>query len=149
MVFVLLKTNLKRTESRYKRGMKEEQCIKIGKSGCKFYYKDKEMTIFHREDGPAIEFASGHKEWYVNDKHHRTDGPAVEWANGAKFWFISGKLHRIDGPAIIRGNGTEEWFINGIRHRTDGPAVEFCNGYKAWYVNGKRLTEEEFKANGK
>ena len=30
-----------------------------------FYFKDKEMTIRHREDGPAIEYANGKKEWYL------------------------------------------------------------------------------------
>ena len=24
--------------------------------------------VLHREDGPALEYASGHKEWYLNDK---------------------------------------------------------------------------------
>ena len=33
------------------------QYIKINGNGSKFYYKDKEMTIFHREDGAAIEYA--------------------------------------------------------------------------------------------
>ena len=29
------------------------QYIVINEFGTKHYYKDKEMTIFHREDGPA------------------------------------------------------------------------------------------------
>jgi hypothetical protein len=33
-----------------------------------FYHKDKEMTIFHREDGPAIEYAGGDKSWWLDDK---------------------------------------------------------------------------------
>lgn len=32
---------------------------------------------FHREDGPAIEYSSGDKEWWFDGKRHRTDGPAV------------------------------------------------------------------------
>ena len=42
------------------------QYIKINELGNKFYYKDKEMTIIHREDGPAIEWQDGSKEWYLN-----------------------------------------------------------------------------------
>ena len=33
-----------------------------------FYYKDKEMLICHREDGPAVEFADGYTSWYINGK---------------------------------------------------------------------------------
>jgi 2-hydroxychromene-2-carboxylate isomerase len=40
--------------------------IIINEYGHKYYYKDKAMTILHREDGPAIEFASGYKAWYSN-----------------------------------------------------------------------------------
>ena len=34
----------------------------------------------------------GTKYWYLNDKLHREDGPAVEFASGAKCWYINGKL---------------------------------------------------------
>jgi hypothetical protein len=34
---------------------------------------------YHREDGPAVENASGDKYWKLpNGKYHREDGPAVE-----------------------------------------------------------------------
>jgi len=47
--------------------------------------------IRHRKDGPAIEKANGHKEWYINDELHRDDGPAVEWSDGTKEWYKNGK----------------------------------------------------------
>ena len=31
-----------------------------------YYFKDPEMIILHREDGPAIEYTSGTKVWYQN-----------------------------------------------------------------------------------
>ena len=46
---------------------------------------------YHREDGPAREYANGHKYWYLNDKPHREDGPAVEYADGSKFWYLNGE----------------------------------------------------------
>jgi hypothetical protein len=95
--------------------------INIGKYGDKHYYKDKAMTIHHREDGPAVEYPDGDKSWYINGKLHREDGPAVEYADGGKAWFIDGK-----------------------RHREDGPAIEFANGRKAWYIDGVSLSEREF-----
>ena len=101
----------------------KEQFIYVNEAGNKFYYSDREMKVLHREDGPAIEYASGFKAWYINDKLHREDGPAQEWADGDKTWYINGKLHR-----------------------EDGPAVEYSNGTKAWYLNDKFLSEDEFNA---
>ena len=83
-----------------------------------YYYKDQEMTIRHREDGPAIEFANGNKYWYQNDKLHRLDGPAIECAEGDK-----------------------AWYQNGLRHRLDGPAVEFANGIKQYWYQDKHFPD--------
>ena len=99
----------------------KEQHIEINNHGDKFYYLDEEMTIFHREDGPAIECVNGSKEWCINGKLHRENGPAVEWADG-----------------------TKEWWKNGKRHREDGPAIEWADGTKSWWINDEQYTEEEF-----
>jgi len=101
--------------------MQQEQYIHIDEYGNKRYYKDRAMNIFHRLDGPAIEYADGSIEWRVNGNLHRLDGPAVEYADGYK-----------------------EWCIDGKRHRLDGPAVEYGDGSKVWYVDDKRLSEEQF-----
>lgn len=47
--------------------------------GSTMYFKDENLTIRHREDGPAIVYTDGGKEWYVDGLHHRIDGPAVDW----------------------------------------------------------------------
>jgi hypothetical protein len=44
----------------------------------------------HREDGPAAEYSSGSKGWYLNGYLHREDGPAIEYDNGAKYWYLNG-----------------------------------------------------------
>lgn len=106
------------------------------------WYNDKGQL--HRLDGPAVEWADGDKEWWVEGKPHRLDGPAVEWANGAKWWYVESKLHRLDGPAIEWADGTKEWYVNDKRHRLDGPAIEHADGAKGWFVEGKELTEKEF-----
>ena len=28
--------------------------------------------------------------WYINGKLHREDGPAIEWASGYMRWYING-----------------------------------------------------------
>lgn len=106
----------------------QEQYIHIDESGNKFYFKDRKMKIFHRNDGPAVEYADGGKTWYVDGKLHRLDGPAVE------------------GTLVEGADGYEAWYVDNKRHRLDGPAVEGANGYKAWYVDGKELSKKAFKA---
>jgi hypothetical protein len=67
------------------------QYIEIKSTGSKFYYKDKEMQILHREDGPAYEGYDGTKAWYINEKTHREDGPAIEWKDGSVSWYLNGE----------------------------------------------------------
>jgi hypothetical protein len=69
----------------------KEQYIHINEYGNKFYYKDRAMTILHRLDGPAFEYADGGKLWYVDGQRHRLDGPAFEGAWGSKEWYVDGK----------------------------------------------------------
>jgi hypothetical protein len=76
------------------------------------YYK-KGTTILYREDGPAIEYSDGERQWWVNGRLNREDGPAIEFADGTKRWYVDGKLHREDGPAIVRSDGSIEWYLNG------------------------------------
>lgn len=66
----------------------KEQFIRVSSVGERFYYSDKEMTILHREDGPAIEYVSGTKFWYYNGRLHRENGPAAEYADGSKSWYL-------------------------------------------------------------
>ena len=82
-------------------------------------------------------------EWRLNGKLHREDGPAIETASGTKEWRLNGNLHREDGPAVEWSNGYNAWWLNGNLHREDGPATEYADGAKAWWLNGVRLTEAE------
>ena len=97
--------------------------VTVDEEGTARWYKDAKCTILHRENGPAVEWWNGHKEWYQNGVYHRTDGPAIEHADGSK-----------------------SWWQNGQRHRADGPAIEWASGRKDWFINGNRMTEAEFLA---
>ena len=97
--------------------------VTVDEEGTTCWYKDAKRTILHRENGPAVVFINGYKEWYQNGLLHRTDGPAIEFADD-----------------------TKQWYQNGLLHRTDGPAVEWSNGRKSWWLNGEELTEAEFLA---
>ena len=52
----------------------------------------------------------------MNDKLHRTDGPAIEYADGYKEWYLNGELHREDGPAIEYASGDKEWYLSNVRY---------------------------------
>ena len=44
---------------------------------------------FHREDGPAIVYTNGDKQWCINGDYYREDGPAIEYFDGDKFWYLN------------------------------------------------------------
>jgi len=111
--------------------------IETNYKGDTFYYSDAEKTILHREDGPAIEYANGRKDWFLNGQRHRCDGPAIEDPDGYKCWFLNDYIHRENGPAVEWSDGHKDWYLNGERHREDGPAIECVDGRKEWYRNGK------------
>ena len=100
------------------------------------------VTLFQTIDEIPKDFtgiallAYGNKEWYENGEYHREDGPAREWADGSKGWWKNGNPHREDGPAYEGVDGHKEWRLDGILHREDGPAVECADGSKGWYRNG-------------
>ena len=63
--------------------------MKLNKFGDKEWHNKNGQ--YHREDGPAIEYANGSKEWWVNGIRHREDGPAIEYTDGFGFWHYHGK----------------------------------------------------------
>ena len=74
--------------------------------------------------------------YFFNGQCHREDGAAIEYHTGSKEWFLNGKCHREDGPAVEYCDGGKSWYLNGKRHRENGPAVEYASGYKNWHLNG-------------
>ena len=64
--------------------------VTVDDAGNTFWYKDAKCKVLHRENGLAVDYTNGHKEWWQNGQLHRTDGPAIEYANGAKSWCING-----------------------------------------------------------
>ena len=72
--------------------MNKPEC-KISDSGDRYWMINADEDgdlIYHREDGPAIEYVNGYKEWYLNGKRHREDGPAIEYPDDDKEWYLNG-----------------------------------------------------------
>lgn len=65
------------------------------------------------EEGSPFERTHWFNEF---DRLHREDGPAVEWKSGIKEWWLDGKQHREDGPAVIKKSGHREWWLNDIEY---------------------------------
>jgi hypothetical protein len=91
-----------------------------------------------------------YKDGIISSKHyggkilHRIGGPAVERASGIREWYVDGKLHRVDGPATEFPDGTKCWYVNDTCHRTDGPAIEWFNGDREWWIDGEEYAEYDF-----
>lgn len=91
--------------------------------------------IWHRVDGPAVEYFDGTKKWFYHGKLHRdNDAPAIEYSDGTNVWYQNGQLHRINGPAIAFSNGSTLWYQHGLLHRdqNDEPAVEYLENSAEW-----------------
>lgn len=41
----------------------------------------------HRENGPAVEYVDGRREWWVNGRYK--DGLAIEYPDGYKCWYLN------------------------------------------------------------
>lgn len=99
----------------------------------------------HRDDGPAIEYWNGDREWWRDGQVHRDDGPAVEFADGSRTWYQEDELHRVDGPAVENVDGMRAWLLHGQLHREDGPALVHPDGTYEWHVHGRRFSQEEHR----
>ena len=118
--------------------------VYVDSYGNTFWYKDQEHTLLHRLGGPAFT-SSGMSSWYQNGQLHREDGPAIEFATGGEEWYQNGKLHRVDGAAINWANGTKSWYLNGKKitqeqhKRLTAPQVEEMTMAQLEAALGKKI----------
>lgn len=136
-------------------GEVENEWMKASSASCTDTRYEKIWRVnnkIHREGGPAIEYATGTKNWLCCGVPHREDGPAAEcqlrnmWridgiyhkdlTQVASVWYFRGKIHRIDGPAVIYPDMTEEWWLDDKLHRDDGPAEIRDDGTCVWRLYG-------------
>lgn len=47
-------------------------------------------------------FSGGTRIWKAKGNLHREDGPAVEYASGSKEWWLDGKMVRVEHPRARR-----------------------------------------------
>jgi hypothetical protein len=73
--------------------MRQLDGLEISSTGTKRYYQN---GIYHRVDGPAVEFLDGVKIWYQNGKLHREDGPAVEWPEKVQYYLYDKEIESLE-----------------------------------------------------
>ena len=61
----------------------------------------------------------GSQTWKVDGLYHREDGPAVIYASGTMIWYKRGRLHCESGPAWCWHTGECEWWLHGISYTED------------------------------
>lgn len=77
-------------------------------------------------------------EWRnEEDLIHKEDGPAVEWKSGEKEWYINGQIHREDGPARMGRHGYNRWYLNDVEYSEEEYKTEMYSR------NLKKLNEHE------
>jgi hypothetical protein len=104
--------------------------------------------VLHNVHGPAVRYANGDCEYYVNGLRHNAiedangafrQQPAVIRADGTRIYYVRNEVHRADGlPAAIFANGGIEFREHGILHCLNGPAMTFANGDAEFLQYGKR-----------
>jgi hypothetical protein len=96
----------------------DEECDIVKDCGITYYYK-KGTEIYHRLNGPAIDYGNGQYSYYVNGKQHREGAPAV-FVGGTERWVLNGLIHRDNGPAETTVSGRIQYCKHGKLHRLDG-----------------------------
>jgi hypothetical protein len=71
--------------------LRTPQYVLIDELGTKYYYRDRKMTICHREDGPAVEWVDGTKSWWIEGRRVSEE----EFNKRTKF--VLGKTVIVDG----------------------------------------------------
>lgn len=74
----------------------QPQYITIDEWGSKYYYRDKKMTVPHREDGPAVEYANGAKSWYLGDYGRLSEKEHAKLTKKVPTININGKEFTVD-----------------------------------------------------
>ena len=80
-------------------------------------------------------------------KLDRNDGPAVIFPDGTKNWYRNGKCHRDGAPAVVWPDGDYVYYVNDELHREDGPAMEI-HDRKSWHLHNSHITDnssDEYK----
>ena len=101
-----------------------------------------------KNESMTAEIYTNGKIIYRNEhgKLHNENGPAVVWPDGGKDYYINGELHNENGPAVVESDGKMEFWVNGNLHNENGPAVVWPDGHEEHWMYDFLVSKAEFKA---
>lgn len=131
----MIKYELLREKYLYNHGALVEM---IDNDGNIVKYKNR---MIHCDDGPAVIYYDGRKQWFQYGIEHRTDGPSMTFPDGSERWCFEGICHRIDSPAIINTlTGEKIWYIAGVKI-----AYQMLFGEKIYITPNPKKTHPNIK----
>jgi len=105
--------------------------IAINENQSKFYYRD---GLLHREDGPAREWATGHKEWWIDGEEYTwlcvftmiKDGIYIktEKDDYNLYWLTFLTEEGFEKFPIIPGMETDPWFKASVEMLKQAKIIE-------------------------
>lgn len=84
-----------------------------------YYFKNDEVLYISKPSNLHFSTKEDSTPWFgvAGKILHRIDGPAVEFQSGFKAYYLHGVRHRIDGPAIIHPQINKNfYFLFGIKY---------------------------------
>lgn len=124
------------------------------------WFKDKDRSILHRLDAPALIYYHNiggkmREVWYKDGMIYRDDGLPADtyyfsqqpFNKSGEIWYLNGEIGREHGLAseiFYYKNGNvyaKKWYVNGIQHRTPEAA-------EIWYARNGNITRLEWIENG-
>ena len=69
----------------------EIEILKYHYDNAILYHKKNGSRCWHRIDGPAYIAGNGDKTYCINGLLHRKDGPARDFVSGQKEWWVEGE----------------------------------------------------------
>jgi hypothetical protein len=83
-----------------------------------------------------------HKLWIQNDLIHNQNGHAVEYKNGNKQWYLNNELHRINGPANLVNLDEERVLDEENNNDTLETVLDISYELEMYYINGKEIIND-------
>lgn len=57
-----------------------------------YYIAHDGICSLHNEAGPAVIYANGDKEWWINGMRHRENGPAIDRPNHQSYFLLGHEI---------------------------------------------------------
>lgn len=74
---------------------KNDSCYIVDNGIAKYFYISEACAMLHNTEGPAIEFKSGEKHYFLYGMRHNINGPAIEFGS-LKIYYLNDKEYSFE-----------------------------------------------------